>query len=204
MSNEIYTVGHSIHTVDKFIELLRAHKVTAIADVRSTPYSRRNPRFNRDDLRAALKEHSIQYAFLGKELGARSDDECCYVNDKVQFALLAKTPLFQSGIERVVEGVRSHKIALMCAEKDPLDCHRTILVARTLALAGFSIMHILSDGSAETHDDALGRLIVRLGLGHEDMFRSRAISIEEAYDRQGERIAFERAAPRATTKRLHI
>jgi uncharacterized protein (DUF488 family) len=196
MSDEIYTVGHSNHPGERFVELLRAHKITAIADVRSTPYSRRNPQFNRDNLRAALKEHAIQYAFLGKELGARSEDECCYVNDKVQYALLAKTPLFHSGIERVVEGLRSHKIALMCAEKDPLDCHRTILVARTLAQAGFRIMHILSDGAVETHDDALGRLIDRLGLGPEDMFRSRTISIEEAYERQGERIAFERVAGR--------
>lgn len=204
MSDEIYTVGHSNHSGERFIELLRAHGVTAIADVRSTPYSRRNPQFNRNDLRATLKEHAIQYAFLGEELGARSDDECCYVNDKVQYALLAKTPLFQSGIERVMEGARSHKIALMCAEKDPLNCHRAILVARTLAQAGLSIMHILSDGSVETHDDALGRLIDRLGLGHEDLFRSRTISVEEAYGRQGERIAFERAAPRATLNETEV
>jgi uncharacterized protein (DUF488 family) len=201
MRDKIYTVGHSNHTGERFVELLGAHKVTAIADVRSTPYSRRNPQFNRDNLRAALKEHAIQYAFLGKELGARSDDECCYVNDKVQYALLAKTPLFQSGIERVLEGLRSHKIALMCAEKDPLDCHRTILVARALAQAGFSIVHILSDGAVETHDDALGRLIDRFGLGHEDMFRSRTISIDEAYERQGERIAFERVAHQLATPR---
>ena len=192
MNDEIYTVGHSNHTGERFVELLRAHGVTAIADVRSMPYSRRNPQFNREHLRAALKGAAMQYVFLGKELGARSEDECCYVNDKVQFALLARTPLFRSGIERVVEGVRSHKIALMCAEKDPLDCHRTILVARTLAQAGLRIVHVLSDGAVETHDNALGRLIDRLGLGHEDMFRSRTNSVEEAYERQAERIAFVR------------
>jgi uncharacterized protein (DUF488 family) len=196
MTNEIYTVGHSVHTIDNFNGLLRAHGVTAVADVRSTPYSRRNPQFNREDLRTALKSAAIQYAFLGKELGARSEDPCCYVNDKVQYALLAKTPLYQSGIERLLEGVQSHRIAIMCAEKDPLDCHRTILVSRTLVQAGLGVTHILADGTVEAHDAALVRLVDRLKLGRGDMFRSNLVFIEEAYDKQAQRIAYDRAASR--------
>jgi len=196
MRNDIYTVGHSVHPIDAFIGLLQSYGVTAVADVRSTPYSRRNPQFNRDDLRAALKSAAIQYVFLGKELGARSEDQSCYVNDKVQYALLAETPLFRSGIERLLEGVRSHKIAIMCAEKDPLDCHRTILVARSLVQAGVGITHILANGAVETHDTALARLLDRLKLGREDMFRSPSISVEEAYDKQAQRIAYDRTVNR--------
>jgi uncharacterized protein (DUF488 family) len=196
MSNTIYTVGHSTHTSEAFIGLLLPHGITAIADVRSTPYSRRNPQFNREDLQSSLKAIGVQYAFLGKELGARSADECCYVNDKVRYALLAKTRLFESGIERLADGARSHRIALMCAEKDPLDCHRTILVSRQLVLCGFQILHILSNGSIETHDEALRRLVTRLKLGGEDLFRSQSITVEEAYEKQADRIAVDRSLHR--------
>ena len=197
MSPTLYTVGHSNHTCDAFVSLLTMHRVTAVADVRSTPYSRRNPQFNRDDIRAALKSLSIQYVFLGKELGARSNDDCCYVDDKVRYSMLAQTALFKSGIERLLEGARSHRIALMCAEKDPLDCHRTILVSRGLVLRGANILHILSGGSIETQDEALRRLVQRLKLGGEDLFRSEAVTVEEAYERQGNLIAYDRAVHRA-------
>lgn len=198
MSSEIYTVGHSTQSNEQFVRLLQKHGITAIADVRSAPYSRHNPQFNREELRAALKAQGIRYVFLGKELGARSDDECCYVEDKVKYALLAKTHLFQSGIARVIEGSKSHKIALMCAEKDPLDCHRTILVARELVNRGCSVTHILANGSLESHEDAVSRLVIRLGLGEEDMFRSRSLTVAEAFEKQGDRIAYDRKAHRAT------
>jgi uncharacterized protein (DUF488 family) len=197
MNGEIYTVGHSTQSGEQFVRLLQKHGVTAIADVRSAPYSRHNPQFNREELRATLKAQGIRYVFLGKELGARSDDECCYVGDKVKYALLAKTQLFQSGIARVLDGAEFHKIALMCAEKDPLDCHRTILVARELVKCGCGVTHILADGSLESHDDAISRLVKRLDLGEEDMFRSWANTVAEAYEMQGDRIAYDRKAYRA-------
>jgi uncharacterized protein (DUF488 family) len=197
MSLTLYTVGHSNHTCDAFVSLLTLHRVTAVADVRSTPCSRRNPQFNRDDIRATLKSLSIQYVFLGKELGARSNDDCCYVNDKIRYPRLAQTALFKSGIERLLEGARSHRIALMCAEKDPLDCHRTILVSRELVLRGANILHILANGSIETQDEALRRLVLRLKLGNEDLFRSEGATVEEAYERQGNLIAYDRAIHRA-------
>lgn len=192
MNIEIYTVGHSTQPVEKFICLLQMTKVTAIADVRSSPYSRFNPQFNREELRSVLKIHGIRYVFLGRELGARSDDESCYVEGKVQYNLLAKTPLFQSGIKRVIEGAETHKIALMCAEKDPLDCHRTILVSRELVNHSVNITHILQDGSTESHDDAISRLVTKMGMGEADMFRSEELSVDDAYKKQGQRIAYDR------------
>lgn len=197
MAAEIYTVGHSTQPFETFLGLLQKQGVTAIADVRSAPYSRFNPQFNREELRGVLKVNGIRYVFLGKELGARSDDECCYLDGKVQYKLLAKTPLFQSGINRVMEGAETHKIALMCAEKDPLDCHRTILVARELVSRGAKLTHILQDGSTESHQDAISRLITKLGLGGVDMFRSEELTVDDAYDRQGERIAYDRKASRS-------
>jgi len=200
MKGAIYTVGHSTHACEFFIGLLLAHGITAVADVRSTPYSRRNPQFNRDNLRDALKANDVQYAFLGQELGARSADDSCYINDKVCYGLLAKTRLFESGIERLAAGAAAHRIALMCAEREPLDCHRTILVSRRLVLGGFPVMHILADGSVETHDAALGRLVSRLKLTGEDLFRSQSITAEEAYEKQADRIAFDRSLHRRDTQ----
>jgi uncharacterized protein (DUF488 family) len=136
MPSFVYTIGHSNHRIEKFIELLSAHNVTAIADVRSHPYSRFNPQFNREKLRTALRTAGAAYAFQGRKLGARSEDPNCYVNGKVQYDLLARTPLFKEGLARLVLGADSHRIALMCAEKDPLTCHRAILVCRHLVLKG--------------------------------------------------------------------
>src|SRR5712691_7200087 len=146
MSETIYTIGHSTHSIEAFVELLRQHGITAVCDVRSRPYSRMNPQFNREELKDSLKSADIKYVFLGKELGARSEDKNCYRNGQVQYDLLAQTKLFQDGIKRVEKGVKEFRIALMCAEKEPLDCHRTILVSRKLFDDGLIINHILSDG----------------------------------------------------------
>ena len=200
MDSEIFTVGHSIQSIERFVSLLHRHGINAIADVRSAPYSRHNPQFNREELRMTLMAEGIRYVFLGKELGARSDDECCYVDDKVRYPLLARTELFQAGILRVIEGAASYRIALMCAEKDPLDCHRTILVARELIDHGCCVTHVLADGSLESHPDAMRRLVSRMGLGGEDMFRSHAVSVEEAYEKQGDRIAYDRKAHRSKAR----
>src|SRR5258707_92198 len=128
MTDTIYTIGHSTHPIEQFVTLLKSVSITAVSDVRSRPYSRMNPQFNREPLKATLRAEGIKYVFLGKELGARSDDQSCYRNGQLQYDLLAGTELFRQGIERMKEGARSFRIALMCAEKEPLDCHRTILV----------------------------------------------------------------------------
>jgi uncharacterized protein (DUF488 family) len=189
----VYTIGHSAHTQERFIDLLQRHRITAISDVRSMPYSRVNPQFNQRELKEALLAAGILYVFLGKELGARSSDPGCYVDGKVQYCRLAQTSYFQHGIERVMTGMEKHRIALMCAEKEPLDCHRTILVARSLVAAGVELDHILGNGSVESHDETMVRLMRQLGsLGgeQEDMFRSPKELLDEAYERQEKRIAY--------------
>jgi uncharacterized protein (DUF488 family) len=166
----LYTVGHSNHPIEKFIGLLTANGITAVADVRSRPYSRRHPQFNKERLAATLSQQGIAYVFLGRELGARSEDPSCYENGKVQYPRLAATPMFKTGIERVLAGAEKFRVALMCAEKEPLDCHRTLLVSRALERTGACIAHILADGSVESQEKTMSRLIDLVGLSKEDLF----------------------------------
>lgn len=187
----IYTIGHSTHEIKNCISLLKRHRVNAVADVRSVPYSRHYPQFNRENLIDSLRVHSIEYVFLGKELGARSDNPECYENGRVKYRLLARTKLFREGIEWVRKGSKHKKIALMCAEKDPLDCHRTILVARELVRVGSDIAHILADGRVERHDVAMKRLLEQLGMGgHRDLFLTEEQLMDKAYTAKERRIAY--------------
>ena len=190
--NELLTVGHSNHIVERFIELLKMHGVTAVGDVRSSPYSRFNPQFNRENLRKTLKEHHIAYVFLGTELGPRSDDPACYVDGKVQYGRLAGTEIFQQGIRRLLSGMKTYRIALMCAEKDPITCHRMILVCRALRSKPFRISHILEDGSLESLGDSERRLIRTLKMPQLRLFEGVEDLIRRAYDVQSDRIAYVR------------
>lgn len=187
----VFTIGHSTHTQEYLIGLLTRHGITALCDVRSKPYSRVNPQFNREELKQSLAACGITYVFLGKELGARSEDPACYENGKVQYDRLAHTDLFRQGLDRVQKGMQEYRIVLMCAEKEPLECHRTILVARRLDALGLDVQHIHANGKLESHNDAVSRLARTLNLPEDDMFRSREELLAEAYERQGERIAFE-------------
>jgi uncharacterized protein (DUF488 family) len=188
----IYTIGHSTHSMERFLDLLAMHRITAVADVRSQPHSRQNPQFNREALTRSLREVGAAYVFLGRELGARTEDPACYAGGKVQYDRLARSPLFQEGLRRVIEGTKNHRIVLMCAEHDPLGCHRCILIARELERSGIEVVHILRSGALETQAAALERLTSELGLNETTLFQSRQQSIEEAYRIRGERIAYSR------------
>lgn len=190
MKGTVYTVGHSTHPVERFVELLRRHEVTAVADVRSQPYSRFNPQFNREALHASLKDIGIAYVFLGKELGARSNDETCYHNGKVQYDRLAQTSLFREGLDRVEQGLLKYRVALMCAEKDPLTCHRSILVCRHLIDRDIDVSHILEDARLERHEAAMERLLRELRIDANDLFRERRDLFAEAYATRGDEIAY--------------
>jgi len=189
MTIKLYTIGHSIHTIEYFISLLKKYAITAICDVRSYPYSKHNPQFNRKNLKNDLKNNGIEYVFMGRELGARSENPNCYISGKVQYHSLVNEPLFQRGIDRLCQGMNSYSIALMCAEKDPITCHRMILVCREIRGITNQIYHILANGEIESNLDAENRLLKTLNIAP-DMFRSMSECIEEAYDIQGQRIAY--------------
>ena len=184
----VFTVGHSNHPLEGFVALLLQHGVTALADVRSVPRSRRHPHFNREALAAALETRGIDYVFLGRELGGRPRDPALYEHGRVSYERVLRTEPFRAGIGRVLRGTARHSIALMCAEREPLDCHRTLLVARALDLRGVEIRHIHADGKVERHADAMDRLVEKFNLDAEgDLFRgprSRAELVEEAMARQ--------------------
>jgi uncharacterized protein (DUF488 family) len=190
VSESIYTIGHSNRTAEEFLALLVENELTAVADVRSQPYSRMNPQFNRESLAEFLGKHEIAYVFLGEELGARSRDPACYVDGKVQYDALARTKSFERGLDRVEKGALRYRLALMCAEKEPLACHRFILVARHLARRGFQLRHIIDPGVVEDHEASTARLLAELRMDSMHLFGTQDDLVELAYERQAARIAF--------------
>ncbi|MBF0245320.1 MAG: DUF488 domain-containing protein [Planctomycetes bacterium] len=186
----IYTVGHSTHTIEYFFDILERNNISAIADVRSSPFSRYNSQFNAGILSNELKKRNIAYVFVGKELGARSEDPSCYESGKVRYDRLAKTSVFKTGIERVLSGAKKYRIALMCTEKEPLDCHRTLLISRALEQQGVSIIHILADGSTESQNQTMSRLLDLLGLPQVNMFGSHDELVAMACDLREDKIAY--------------
>ncbi len=192
--NRLYTIGHSNHSIERFIELLKMHDITAVGDVRSSPYSKFNPQFNRENIQKVLKENGIAYVFLGQELGPRSEDPSCYVDGKVQYGRLAATETFKRGMERLVIGMKTHRIALMCAEKDPITCHRMILVCRALRSEPVEIDQILEDGQVESLRDSELRLLHALKMPQLRLFEKVDDLIQRAYDAQGKKIAYVRDA----------
>ena len=196
----ILTIGHSNHSFEDFAALIRRHRVTVVADVRSVPYSRRHPQFNRRALEARLAEESVRYLFLGAELGARTPDPACYDSEgKVLFHRLAQTGLFLRGIARVLEEAAHCRLALLCAERDPANCHRAILVAPALRKRRASVTHILADGGLVSQEEVLDRLCAASGMPPRDMFRTREEQREEALARRAREIAWtDPARARAT------
>jgi uncharacterized protein (DUF488 family) len=188
---ELLTIGHSSLSYEGFVELLRAQHVSAVADVRSAPASRRFPHFNRETLRGALNADGIAYAFLGAELGGRPRDPALYTNGVADYEKMAETEEFARGIERVMEGAQKFRAALMCSERDPLDCHRCLLVARALAERSVAIGHILSDGDVLPHAHIENRLLAAAGLAN-DLLLSREQALALAYRKRSSKAAFQK------------
>jgi uncharacterized protein (DUF488 family) len=189
--NTLMTIGHTTHALDAFMAMLKLHGVTAVADVRSQPYSRRLEQFNREMLAGELEAAGIRYAFMGDELGARREEAECYDGDRADYRRIAELPKFRAGLDRVRQLAYRSRIALMCAEKEPLDCHRTILVCRHLC-DEFPIEHILADGATEEHAQTEKRLVRQMGVCR-TLFEPELTGeqlIQQAYDLRGEQIAY--------------
>lgn len=187
--NVLFTIGHSDHPIERFLVLLARHHIDAVADVRSSPHSRFNPQFNRGELAGSLKAAGMHYVFMGNELGARRSEQECYVDGKARYDLIARLPLFKEGLTRLQDGASRFRIALMCAEKDPLTCHRSILVCRHLR-SSLSINHILSDGNVEPQEQFEQRLLKSVRVNGKDLIHTHCEAIEYAYDLQSNRIAY--------------
>jgi len=192
--NILFSIGHSTHTIDKFTCLLKRFGIEVIADVRSSPYSKYAPQFNKDVLENVLRNASIEYMFLGRELGARRSEEDCYIEGQAKYEVIAHSPIFRAGLERLLEAIKTYRVALMCSEGDPIVCHRTILVCREIIKLSpdLKITHILGDGTTETHEHLQERL-VKLHKLQPELFgdlTSQSGLIEKAFDLQAERIAY--------------
>ncbi|MEX2648218.1 MAG: DUF488 domain-containing protein [Alphaproteobacteria bacterium] len=180
----VLTVGHSNHAIGYFVALLRAAGVAIVADVRSMPASRFNPQFGGRRLAAALGEHGIGYDWLGRELGGKPEDPALSVDGVPDYRAMARRPAFAAGLDRVEALVATGPTALLCAERDPLDCHRALLVAPELARRGYAVRHILADGRLEDHDSLERRLMGAATVADELFPPDRADRLSEAIRRR--------------------
>lgn len=194
-TTEVLTIGHSAHSWERFISLLRCANVTAIADVRTSPYSRHYPHFNRDNLRDELRANGISYVFLGKELGGRPSERKFYCEGIADYERMAQTSEFSTGLDRVIEGAKKFRIALMCSERDPLDCHRCLLVGRALAQRGVRVRHVLDDGRIASHSEVEDKLLEISGRNADDFFAPRSERLAAAYRERARKVAFAEPQP---------
>lgn len=187
---EVFTIGHSTLDLSEFIRALESQSIDAVADVRSSPYSRNFPQFNREPLKDALSSAKISYVFLGKELGGRPKDDALYTSGVADYQKMARTNLFKSGMERVEEGAKKYRIALMCSERNPLDCHRCLLVGRELSKRGYVIKHIMPGFQNSTQTDIERDLLKFINKAEDDMFISNEERLDEAYKHRARRVAY--------------
>lgn len=186
----VYTIGHSSHSLDEFLSLLSASGITAVADVRSSPFSKRSPHFNRRALEASLREQNIDYRFFGKALGGRPSDPRLYVDGTADYEAMAECTSFKEAIDRVLKGAKKHRLALMCSERDPIECHRCLLVGRALSKRGLNIIHVLPDETSQSQQAVEARLLkLNRQLNH-DFFVPHDEQLEIAYRDQSVRVAF--------------
>jgi uncharacterized protein (DUF488 family) len=144
----VWTLGHSTHELPVLVGLLRGAEIEVVADVRSQPFSRWNPQFNRERLRAALGDAGLRYEFLGAELGGRPPEAEFYdAAGHVLYGALARTERFASGLGRLLDWAGECRVAILCSEENPARCHRRLLVGRVLVGRGVDVVHIRGDGS---------------------------------------------------------
>ncbi|HEV2946074.1 MAG TPA: DUF488 domain-containing protein [Gemmataceae bacterium] len=166
IGNQLLSVGHSNLEIARFVQLLQASRVTAIADVRSQPFSKWLPWTNRPNLEQALAEHEIHYHFLGDLLGGRPQSTEVYdLEGRVDYERVKITAAFQRGLDRMAQVLENSRLAMLCSEEDPIDCHRGLLIAPAMKERGFAAMHIRGDGSLESQADFEARLIDATGVG---------------------------------------
>jgi uncharacterized protein (DUF488 family) len=188
----LFTIGHSNHPFDHFLGLLRRHGIDALADVRSRPYSRFVPHFSKEKLERLLRDEGIGYLYFGAELGGKpqageAPASSGQARAPMGYRDRVAQPAFRQGIDRLLEAARANRIALMCRERDPLDCHRFHLICRHLAPMSLDIHHILPTGEVEAQAATERRLLGRAGGEELPLFQGGGQTpdpkaLERAYD----------------------
>jgi uncharacterized protein (DUF488 family) len=206
-SHDLFSIGHSNIPAERFVALLQSAGVDMVADVRSTPHSRFCPWFSQKPLAAALSATGIGYTAMGDTLGGRPRNDRLYRDDVADYEAMAIEPDYVAGLDRLLEIAARSRLCLMCAEREPLDCHRCLLVGRSLAERGVAVGHILHDGSVEAHAETERRL---LALDEKavpqacDLFAAgQRDRLAAAYRRRARAVAFRRkaSAPRNIAER---
>lgn len=191
----IFTVGHSTHSLEYFIGVLKSANISAIADVRSVPWSKHFPQFNRSELKSSLNDVGIEYRFFGNQLGGRPDKPSLMQNLVANYDAMAKTKEFEQGVKLVIAGAKKHRLALMCSEHDPLDCHRCLLVGKALSRLGVSVNHIQADGSITSQQDIEEQLLLMSGKISDDFFAPREELLDMAYRERSMKVAYRERVP---------
>jgi uncharacterized protein (DUF488 family) len=194
---DLLTIGHSNMPAEHFIGMLRGAGVNAIADVRTTPASRRFPWFSGKNLAARLQQDGMLYLPFGDALGGRPRDASLYCDGIADYEAMARQPGFCAGLDRLCAAAAQHRVCLMCAEREPLDCHRCLLVARALAMRGISIGHILHDGTTAPHGAIEQRLLAEYDNDADLFSAGHSDRLAAAYRRRARAVAY-RAKPAAS------
>ncbi|MBU4273670.1 MAG: DUF488 domain-containing protein [Planctomycetes bacterium] len=169
----LWTIGHSNHPLDVFLDLLTRHRIEVLADVRSSPYSRYASQFNRETIRPALRGRAIEYRFLGDRLGGRVDDPtCCDDAGHVLYGRMAESPGFRQAIEQLLDEAGQARVAILCGEEDPTDCHRRLLVGRVAQQHRACVMHIRGDGRIQSEEQLAAEQRFRKTRGQLNLFET--------------------------------
>jgi hypothetical protein len=162
----LYSIGHSNHDLARLVQLLQAAGVTAVADVRSQPYSQRLPHFNRPELERDLRGCEIDYVFLGRELGGRPRQLQLYDNEgRVDYERVKATTAFKKGLDFLCQALDQFTVAMLCSEEDPLECHRGLMIAPALVERDVTPAHLRGNGSIESTAEFEERLLRQTGVG---------------------------------------
>jgi uncharacterized protein (DUF488 family) len=192
---DLFSIGHSNIAAERFIALLQDAKVNAVVDVRSVPSSRRFPWFAKKNLEARLTADGIAYMAMGDMLGGRPPDNRLYRDGIADYEAMAMEPQYQAGIDRLIDAAARSRVCLMCAEREPLDCHRCLLVARSLTERGFAVGHILHDGTIESHAETERRLLAWHGRECDLFASGQRELIAAAYRQRARSVAFRQKVP---------
>ena len=190
MNKTLLTIGHSNHGLNDFMNLLSTNKIELVIDVRSAPYSKIYPHFNRESLESSLTKNSIKYLFLGDSVGGRSNSIDDYSNGRVVYKKLAEKKEYISSINLIISLSSQHKAVLMCSEKEPLECHRTLLISRSIEASKVKVLHIHRNGKIESHEEAIERLLRIWNLDSPSLFGKDIERIDEALFKQESKYAF--------------
>lgn len=192
----IYTIGHSTHQLDYFLELLQTFKINCLVDVRSIAASMHNPQYNKEQLSKYLKRYGMTYMHFAKEFGARQEDYKLLDDEgKVDFEKVRISKNFQNGVERLQQGInKGFTIALMCSESDPFNCHRFLMISVALEKYGFNVLHILKDKTIKTNEQLEEQLLKKYSnkIPKSDLFTTITLDeqLQAAYRLHNKEISF--------------